>query len=81
MQLPEGTLVRGKNVIHAFQGLAVFVAWALTIAVFTQEGKTDGRTAFYFVLVSYWEILSDVYLSSICPFWLYRCLVCFDGLR
>lgn len=78
MQLPEGLLVRAKNTVHAFQGLAVFVAWALTVAVFTEEGKTDGRTGFYFVLVSYWEILFDVYLSSM--FQSDRWFMCFDVL-
>ena len=65
MQLPPGTLQKGKNAVHAIQGLAVFVAWALTIAVFTQPGNSDGRTRFYFVLVSGNPLCSGLYPSSI----------------
>lgn len=43
---------RAKNVIHAIQALAIFVAWAITIAIVTKEGKLDGRIWYYFTLVS-----------------------------
>lgn len=42
---------RTKNVIHAIQALAIFVAWAITIAILTKGGKTDGRIWYYFALV------------------------------
>lgn len=43
---------RVKNVIHAVQALAIFVAWAITIAILTKRGRTDGRLRYYFALVS-----------------------------
>lgn len=52
MKLPVFLLQKGKNYIHGLQGLVIFLAWALTIAVFTKTGKTDGRTKYYFTLVS-----------------------------
>lgn len=51
MKLPVFLQQKGKSYIHGLQGLIIFLAWALTIAVFTKSGKTDGRTKFYFVLV------------------------------
>ena len=43
---------RAKNVIHAIQALAIFIAWAITIAILTKGGKLDGRIWYYFALVS-----------------------------
>ena len=43
---------RVKNVIHATQALAIFIAWAITIAILTKGGKFDGRIWYYFALVS-----------------------------
>ena len=43
---------RTKNVIHAIQALAIFVGWAMIIAILTKGGKTDGRIWYYFALVS-----------------------------
>lgn len=51
MKLPASLQLKGKSYIHGLQGLIIFLAWALTIAVFTKDGKTDGRTKYYFVLV------------------------------
>ncbi|KAL8902553.1 MAG: hypothetical protein Q9207_004589 [Kuettlingeria erythrocarpa] len=50
MQLPQNLLQKSKVVLHGIQGLVVFLAWAITIAVFTKPGSTDGRTKFYFAL-------------------------------
>lgn len=52
MKLPLFLVQKGKNYIHGFQAFVIFLAWALTIAVFTKTGKTDGRTKYYFALVS-----------------------------
>jgi len=41
-----------KNGVHALQALLVFIGAAITIAVFTKEGQSDGRITYYFVLVS-----------------------------
>ncbi|KAI5288248.1 vesicle formation at the endoplasmic reticulum [Ascosphaera aggregata] len=46
----RGDSTRTKAIIHACQGFVVFIAWAMTIAVFTRDGSTDGRTAYYFAL-------------------------------
>lgn len=52
MQLPVNALQRAKNIVHGIQGLVIFLAWAVTIGVFTKSGKTDGRTKYFFALVS-----------------------------
>ena len=52
MQLPVNVLQRSKNVVHGLQGLVIFLAWAITIAVFIKKGKTDGRSKFFFALVT-----------------------------
>lgn len=54
MKLP-GSLAnpgRIKNVVHGVQAVAIFFAWALTIAVWTKGGGIDGRSAWYWALVS-----------------------------
>lgn len=43
---------RTKNIIHGVQAFVIFLAWALTIAVFTKGGGIDGRSAWYWALVS-----------------------------
>lgn len=43
---------RVKNLIHAIQALAIFIAWAISIAILTKGGRTDGRVRYYFALVS-----------------------------
>lgn len=43
---------RIKNLIHGVQAVAIFFAWALTIAVFTNGAGIDGREAWYWALVS-----------------------------
>src|SRR5690348_8598446 len=53
---------RIKGFIHAFQAFLIFIGWALTIAVFTRVGKTDGRTAWFFALVG--DLL---FLAFSCP--------------
>lgn len=40
-----------KNYIHTGQAAILFLAWALTIAVFTRPGDNDGRVGWYFGLV------------------------------
>jgi hypothetical protein len=45
---------RTKNVIHFAQALIIFIAWAMTIAIWTKGGSgIDGRTAWYWALVSF----------------------------
>lgn len=40
-----------KNHIHAGQALILFLAWVLTIALLTRDGRSDGRVGWYFGLV------------------------------
>jgi translocation protein SEC72 len=40
-----------KTYIHTGQGAILFLAWVLTIALFTREGTNDGRVGWYFGLV------------------------------
>lgn len=40
-----------KNAVHGLQGLAILVAWILTIAVFTRAGRSGGQTRYFFALV------------------------------
>lgn len=42
---------RIKNVIHGVQGFAIFIGWAVTIAVFTKPGTSGGGSKYYFALV------------------------------
>lgn len=51
MRLPSVNPARTKNILHGIQGLIIFLAWALTIAVFTKGGGIDGRSAWYWALV------------------------------
>ena len=41
---------RAKNIIHAIQALAVFIAAIITIAILTKSGQSDSRITYYFVL-------------------------------
>ncbi|KMP03160.1 hypothetical protein CIHG_02519 [Coccidioides immitis H538.4] len=67
MRLPHINTSRTKNIIHAFQAFIIFLAWAMTIAVFTRDGKTDGRTAWYFALC-WFSIPGLIYLTAV-PIW------------
>ena len=51
MKLLEQHYQRVKNAIHGLQGLGVFVAWVITIAVFTRRGKSGGQIKYFFALV------------------------------
>lgn len=62
MHLPSLPQLKIKNYIHGFQGFFIFLVWALTIAVFTKPGNTDGRSKYVFALVSFVE--SFINLSS-----------------
>ncbi|KAL8948427.1 MAG: hypothetical protein Q9222_005379 [Ikaeria aurantiellina] len=50
MKLPDNILQKVKIVLHAIQGFVIFLAWAITIAIFTKPGTTDGRTKYFFAL-------------------------------
>jgi hypothetical protein len=53
-----GNLGRTKNIIHFVQAFVIFIAWAMTIAIWTKGNGIDGRTVWYWILVS--SIVSSV---------------------
>ncbi|KAI9035466.1 uncharacterized protein KD926_003462 [Aspergillus affinis] len=58
---------RTKNIIHGVQALLIFLAWALTIAVFTKGDGIDGRSAWYWALC-WFSIPGLIYLVAV-PMW------------
>ncbi|KAF4217724.1 hypothetical protein CNMCM8980_005659 [Aspergillus fumigatiaffinis] len=58
---------RTKNLIHGVQGFIIFLAWALTIAVFTKGDGIDGRSAWYWALC-WLSIPGLIYLVAV-PMW------------
>ncbi|KAL5360418.1 hypothetical protein BJX96DRAFT_150313 [Aspergillus floccosus] len=58
---------RTKNIIHGVQAFIIFLAWALTIAVFTKGGGIDGRSAWYWALC-WFSIPGLIYLVAV-PIW------------
>jgi len=56
MKIAASYLPKAKNAAHAIQALTIFLGWCLTIAIFTQDGSTDGRTRYFFALVSTYPI-------------------------
>ncbi|KAJ5523562.1 hypothetical protein N7513_013106 [Penicillium frequentans] len=69
MQLPRpsGNLGRTKNILHFAQGFIIFLAWALTIAIWTKGDGIDARTVWYWILC--WISLPAlIYLAAV-PMW------------
>ncbi|RAL00182.1 uncharacterized protein BO80DRAFT_445881 [Aspergillus ibericus CBS 121593] len=58
---------RTKNIIHGFQAFIIFLAWVLTIAVFTKGDGIDGREAWYWALC-WFSIPGLIYLVAV-PMW------------
>ncbi|KAJ6107328.1 hypothetical protein N7523_008651 [Penicillium sp. IBT 18751x] len=62
-----GNLGRTKNLIHFAQAFIIFLAWALTIAIWTKGDGIDGRTVYYWILC--WVSLPAlIYLAAV-PMW------------
>ncbi|KAJ5906989.1 uncharacterized protein N7473_003905 [Penicillium subrubescens] len=62
-----GNLGRTKNIIHFVQAFVIFIAWAMTIAIWTKGNGIDGRTVWYWILC--WISLPAlVYLAAV-PMW------------
>ncbi|OQE12229.1 hypothetical protein PENVUL_c001G04858 [Penicillium vulpinum] len=68
-QMPSGgSLGRTKNILHFIQGFIIFIAWAITIAIWTKGGSgIDGRTGWYWGLC-WLSIPGLVYLVAV-PMW------------
>jgi hypothetical protein len=52
MRLQQDSLTKTKNYVHAAQAFVILLSWILTIAVYVASGSTDGRTSWFFALVS-----------------------------
>ncbi|KAF7716460.1 Uncharacterized protein PECH_003866 [Penicillium ucsense] len=62
-----GNMGRTKNIIHFVQAFVIFIAWAMTIAVWTKGDGIDGRTVWYWLLC--WiSIPALIYLAAV-PMW------------
>ncbi|KAJ5470524.1 Tetratricopeptide TPR2 [Penicillium desertorum] len=67
-QMPSGgSLGRTKNILHFVQGFTIFLAWALTIAIWTKGDGIDGRTGWYWGLC-WLSIPGLIYLVAV-PMW------------
>ncbi|KAJ6002134.1 hypothetical protein N7522_007361, partial [Penicillium canescens] len=69
-QMPRpsgGSLGRTKNILHFTQAFIIFIAWALTIAIWTKGDGIDGRTGWYWGLC-WLSIPGLVYLVAV-PMW------------
>ncbi|KAL5336525.1 hypothetical protein BJX70DRAFT_372238 [Aspergillus crustosus] len=67
MKRPSFSPGRSKNLIHGVQGFVIFIAWAMTIAIFTKGGGIDGRAGWYFGLC-WLTIPALIYLVAV-PMW------------
>lgn len=67
MRLPSTSPARVKTLIHAFQAVLIFFAWALTIAVFTKGDGIDGRSGWFFGLC-WLSIPALIYLVAVPTF-------------
>ncbi|KAJ5626763.1 hypothetical protein N7528_004190 [Penicillium herquei] len=63
-----GSMGRTKNAIHFAQAFIIFLAWALTIGIWTKGGSgIDGRTVWYWILC--WiSMPALIYLAAV-PMW------------
>ncbi|KAH0551766.1 hypothetical protein GP486_007016 [Trichoglossum hirsutum] len=50
MRIDLSYAFKAKVAAHIFQGLLVFIAWAITFSILVSPGGTDGRSKWYFVL-------------------------------
>lgn len=51
MRVQQSKIQKAKTACHATQGLLIFVAGCILIAIFTKDGTTDGRVRYFFALV------------------------------
>lgn len=52
MRVQQSKIQKGKTAAHTLQAILIFVAGCITLAIFTKDGTTDGRTKYFFALVS-----------------------------
>jgi len=51
MRVPQSYIQKCKVTAHVFQGLLIFIAGCITLAVLTKGGDNGGPTKWYFALV------------------------------
>lgn len=56
---------RMKTIMHGVQAVLIFLAWALTIAIWTKGDGIDGRTAWYWALVYFAPFLPPVFKAGL----------------
>lgn len=64
MKLQLDSFGQYKIWLYTFQAVVIFLAWALTIAVFTREGENDGRVGWYLGLVCYISLTQSHFRPS-----------------
>ncbi|KAG9776885.1 hypothetical protein KCU88_g4712, partial [Aureobasidium melanogenum] len=67
MRMPLDKHGRIKTVLHGVQAGILFLAWVLTIAVFTRKGHSDGRVGWYFGLC--WLTIPILIYLVMVPMW------------
>jgi len=51
MQIRQSTIQKCKIAAHVLQVIFIFVAWCISIAVYTKDGGTGAASSWYFALV------------------------------
>ncbi|KAF2199285.1 hypothetical protein GQ43DRAFT_433537 [Delitschia confertaspora ATCC 74209] len=67
MRVPQSYVQKCKTAAHVFQGLFIFIAGCLTLAVLTKDGEIGGATRWYFALC-FLSIPALIYLTMV-PMW------------
>ncbi|EXJ79654.1 hypothetical protein A1O3_07934 [Capronia epimyces CBS 606.96] len=67
MRVPLDKYGRIKTIVHGVQAAILFLAWILTIALFTRKGHTDGRVGWYFGLC--WLTIPILVYLVMVPMW------------
>jgi translocation protein SEC72 len=67
MRLPQDRFQVIKNYLHAAQACLLFLTIILTIAVYTRNGASDGRTGWYFALC--WLTIPVLVYLVMVPMW------------
>ncbi|KAF9631160.1 hypothetical protein BFW01_g2022 [Lasiodiplodia theobromae] len=67
MRVQQSKIQKAKTACHATQGLLIFVAGCILIAIFTKDGTTDGRVRYFFALC-FLTMPALLYLVAV-PMW------------
>ncbi|CAI6333784.1 unnamed protein product [Periconia digitata] len=67
MRINTSYVQKCKTVAHFFQGLVIFIAGCITIAILTQDGEIGGPTRYYFAMC-FVTLPALIYLTMV-PMW------------